>query len=55
MKAEGAKFIARLSEDGNIEPLTGEQTYTTVYERMSTIVTGVIYQLSIKQKIGYCL
>lgn len=55
MKAEGAKFISNLNSSRYLEPIIGEQTYTTVYERMSTIVTGVIYQLSVKQQIGYCL
>lgn len=55
MKAAGGKFIGLLNKSRMVEPLAGEQQYTTVYEQLSTVVTGVIYQLSVKQVIGVCL
>lgn len=53
MKVAGAKFFDLLNKSGELEPVT-QLPYEVVCEQLSSIVSGVIYQPVITQRIGYC-
>lgn len=53
MKVVGAKFFDLLNKSGELEPLSSIP-YEVVCEQLSTIVSGVIFQPAVSQKIGYC-
>lgn len=53
MKLAGAKFFDLLNKSGELEPLSSIP-YEVVCEQLSTIVSGVIFQPAVSQKIGYC-
>ena len=55
MKAEGTRFLQAINDSGYFTPLQGEQPYDLIYEQLSTIVSGVMYTLTLKQLIGECL
>ena len=55
MKADGAKFIHALNKTRAFLPLDGELYYDMICERLSSVVTGVMYSLTIKQAIGECM
>lgn len=54
MKAEGSRFIKTLNDTRLFTPLTSVQ-YQTICERMATIVTGVMFQITLEQQIGGCI
>ena len=54
MKQEGIRFLNALNKSGKIEPIE-QAPYDTICERLATIVTGVMFQLTIRQKRGTCL
>ena len=54
MKQEGIRFLNALNKSGKIEPIE-QAPYDTICERLATIVTGVMFQLTIKQRQGSCL
>ena len=54
MKQAGIRFIEALNKSGKIDPIT-DAPYDTIYERLATVVTGVMFQLEIKQRKGQCL
>ena len=54
MKQAGMKFIEALNKSGKIDPIT-DAPYDTICERLATVVTGVMFQLEIKQRKGQCL
>lgn len=53
MKVAGAKFFDLLNKSGELEPISSIP-YEVVCEQLSTIVSGVIFQPAVSQKIGYC-
>lgn len=55
MKGSGTRFLQAVNDSGYFVPLQGEQPYDLVYEQLSTIVSGVMYTLTLKQLIGECL
>ena len=54
MKQEGIRFIKALNNSRKIEPIHDAQ-YDTICEQLATVVTGVIFQLTIRQSKGQCL
>lgn len=54
MKQEGVRFLNELNKSGKIEPIE-QAPYDTICEKLATIVTGILFQLTIKQKQGTCL
>ena len=54
MKVAGAKMIRAINQSHKFEPLEGQQYYETIIERLSTIVSGVMYSLQLTQSIGGC-
>lgn len=54
MKDTGRSFIAELNRCGYFEPVTGPVNYYTIYEDLSSIVTGVYFELTLKEKQGRC-
>ena len=54
MKQEGIRFLNALNKSGKVEPIE-QAPYDTICERLATIVTGVLFQLTIKQRRGTCL
>ena len=54
MKREGIRFLKALNKSGKVEPIE-QAPYDTICERLATIVTGVMFQLTIKQRRGTCL
>lgn len=54
MKMAGAKMIRAINKSHQFEPLEGQQYYETIIERLSTIVSGVMYSLQLTQSIGGC-
>lgn len=55
MKLAGARYINSLIKSRMFEGLEGENIYETIYERGSSIYTGVLYTLQVKQAIGECI
>lgn len=55
MKEEGTRFLQAINDSGYFAPLQGEQPYDLIYEQLSTIVSGVMYTLTLKQAKGECL
>lgn len=53
MKLAGAKFFSLLNKTGELEQVT-DLPYEVVCEQLSSIVSGVIFQPAISQRIGYC-
>lgn len=54
MKREGMRFIHALNKSGRIEPIT-EAQYDTICEQLATVVTGVLFQMNVRQSRGTCL
>ena len=54
MKLAGARMIRAINQSHQFEPLEGQQYYETIIERLSTIVSGVMYSLQLTQSIGGC-
>lgn len=54
MKVAGARFINELIKSRKFEGLDGRQQYQTIVERLSSIVSGVMYSLTLTQAIGGC-
>lgn len=54
MKVAGARFINELIKSRKFEGLDGRQQYQTIIERLSSIVSGVMYSLTLTQAIGGC-
>lgn len=54
MKMAGARMIQAINQSHQFEPLQGQQYYETIIERLSTIVSGVMYSLQLTQSIGDC-
>lgn len=54
MKVSGARFINELVKSRKFEGLDGRQQYQTIIERLSSIVSGVMYSLTLTQAIGGC-
>lgn len=54
MKVAGAYLINKINKSRLFEPLEGKQYYETIIEKLSTIVSGVMYSLTLTQKIGEC-
>ena len=54
MKVAGARFIHELMKSRQFEGLEGRQQYQTIIERLSSIVSGVMYSLTLTQAIGGC-
>ena len=54
MKLAGTKMMKAINQSHQFEPLEGQQYYETIIERLSTIVSGVMYSLQLTQSIGDC-
>ncbi len=54
MKDAGRRFIAELNKSGFFEPIGGLINYYTIYEQLSSIVTGVYFELTLTAKSGRC-
>ena len=55
MKEAGMSFIQAINESGWFVPLEGEQYYDVIYEQLSSIVSGVMYNLTLKSTEALCL
>lgn len=55
MKESAGDFIKAMNDSGYFEPIDGKVPYKTIYESMSTNVTGVFVELEVKELIGRCL
>jgi hypothetical protein len=47
-------MIRAINQSHQFETLEGQQYYETIIERLSTIVSGVMYSLQLTQSIGGC-
>lgn len=54
MKAEAVRFVAALNATRKFAPIENVQ-YDIICERMGTIASGVMLQLTIEQQIGACV
>lgn len=54
MKVEGWRFIECINATRLFEPLL-TVPYETICERLATVVTGVLFQLTLQQQHGGCL
>lgn len=54
MRAVGLKFIDALNASGYFEPIT-ETRYYVYTEMLSSNVTGVVFELTLKQSQGVCV
>lgn len=53
MKVAGAKFLQAINETRKFEPIESAY-YEVICERLSTIVSGIMYSLQINQTVGGC-
>lgn len=53
MKVAGARFIDCVNKTRVFEPIDNV-TYDVICEGLSTVVSGIMYQLTITQRIGDC-
>lgn len=54
MKIEGWRFIQAINETRKFQPLDNVP-YDTICERLATVVTGVMFQITLEQQMGGCL
>ena len=54
MKTAARAFINALNASGFFNPIEGDVTYNVIYEQLSSIVTGVVLQLQLKELVGRC-
>lgn len=55
MKFRGWQFLQALNRCGYFEPIGIESVhYSVIYEQLSTIVTGVAFDLQLTEKLGRC-
>lgn len=55
MKFEGWRFLQACNKSGYFEPIGVEQVhYSVIYEQLSTIVTGVAFDLQLTERLGRC-
>lgn len=55
MKEAAGRFIQELNKSGYFEPISDEVSYTTIYESMSTNVSGVFVELTLRELVGMCV
>ena len=54
MKTAARSFINALNASGFFNPIEGDVAYNVIYEQLSSIVTGVVLQLQLKELVGRC-
>lgn len=54
MKTAARAFINALNASGFFNPIDGDVPYNVIYEQLSSIVTGVVLQLQLKELVGRC-
>lgn len=54
MKTTARAFINALNASGFFNPIEGDVAYNVIYEQLSSIVTGVVLQLQLKELVGRC-
>ena len=54
MKTTAEAFINAINASGFFKPIDGEVPYNVIYEQLSSIVTGVVLQLQLKELVGRC-
>ena len=54
MKTAARAFINALNASGFFNPIEGDVAYNVMYEQLSSIVTGVVLQLQLKELVGRC-
>ena len=54
MKTAARAFINALNASGFFNPIDGDVAYNVIYEQLSSIVTGVVLQLQLKELVGRC-
>lgn len=54
MKTTAREFINALNASGFFNPIEGDVAYNVIYEQLSSIVTGVVLQLQLKELVGRC-
>lgn len=54
MKTAARAFINALNANGFFNPIEGDVAYNVIYEQLSSIVTGVVLQLQLKELVGRC-
>lgn len=54
MKTAARAFINALNASGFFNPIEGDVAYNVIYEQLSSIVTGVVLQLQLKELVGRC-
>ena len=54
MKTTARALINALNASGFFNPIEGDVAYNVIYEQLSSIVTGVVLQLQLKELVGRC-
>jgi hypothetical protein len=54
MKTAARAFVNALNASGFFNPIEGDVAYNVIYEQLSSIVTGVVLQLQLKELVGRC-
>lgn len=54
MKKAAAMWVKSANASGYFEPISGEVKFEVIYEELTSVVTGVFVELSLKDKIGRC-
>ena len=54
MKQAAKTFLQQVNESGYFEPVQGNVTYNVIYEQLSSIVTGVMLSVQLKELVGVC-
>lgn len=53
MKTLAVRFFHRVAQSGLFEPLPNLLPYRTIYDTMDDNVTGVVYDITLKERKGY--
>ncbi len=54
-KALAMEFIVKLNESGLFEPIDGDINYSVSLDKLSSIVSGIIVPLKLKELRGVCI
>ena len=54
MKSLAMRFIVKLNETGNFEPLGGVMKYQVAYNKLNAVTSGIVFEVVLKEITGIC-
>lgn len=55
MKGAALDFIREVNSRGGFEPISGNVHYRVIYDKLDVNVTGVVLEITLKERRGICL